>query len=442
MDPSLGFVALAALSVLAGMMTALEVAVASLGRLRLTALLKTHPRHHRMIHALMAKPQRVMGAVALLTDLVLALTGVVAAMLSFALAPDWDLWSKGGLAFGIAAGYLVVLGELVPYYMGRQRIAGWILTLMRPLYWVIRPLFPFVRASEGIRHGLRRLIFPSAPDPTDQSPVNEAQVRDLLEHLLEEAERYGIVEEAEERMIWRILSYDDLVVRQVMVPRPEVVSLPCDTSLRDVHEIIVNEGHSRYPVYEGARDNITGILHAKDLLRAGYDHATTLDDHRELIRPPFFTPTIKPINDLLREFQSHKKHMAIVVDEFGGMAGIITLEDVLEEIVGEISDEYDEPRRMIRQLSEREYLIEGDAELSAINEELELELPANGAVTIGGLVTEHLEEIPRPGRSVGIDGVTVVVESATAREVLKVRLRLPEAPSPASEPTETPVESL
>lgn len=441
MDPSLGFVALAALSVLAGIMTALEVAVASLGRLRLTALLKTHPRHHRMIHALMAQPQRVMGAVALLTDFVLALTGVAAAMLSYALIPDGTVWAKGGLAFGIAAVYLVVLGELVPYYMGRQRIANWVLTLMRPLYWVIRPFFPLVRASEGVRHSLRRLIFPNAPDPSESSPVSEDQVRDHLEHLLDEAERYGIVEEAEERMIWRILSYDELVVRQVMVPRPEVVSIACDTSMRDIHEIIVEEGHSRYPVYEGARDNVVGILHAKDLLRADHDDETTLADHRELIRPPFFTPTIKPINDLLREFQSHKKHMAIVVDEFGGMAGIITLEDVLEEIVGEISDEYDEPRRMIRQLSDREYLIEGDAELSAINEELDLELPANGAVTIGGLVTEHLEEIPRPGRSVAIDGVTVVVESATAREVLKVRLRLPEATPTAAEPTETPAES-
>ena len=441
MDPSLGFVALAALSVLAGMMTALEVAVASLGRLRLASLLKSHPRHQRMIHAIMDQPQRVMGAVALLTDLVLALTGIAAAMLSYVLAPDWGFWAKAGLAFGIAAAYLIVLGELVPYYMGRQRIANWVLALMRPLYWVIRPLFPLVRASEGIRSGLRRLIFPSASTPSEQAPVNEAHVRDLLEHLLDEAERYGIVEEAEERMIWRILSYDDLVVRQVMVPRPEVVSLACDTPMREVDELIVQEGHSRYPVYEGARDNIIGILHAKDLLRANYDDETPLDEHRELVRPPFFTPTIKPINDLLREFQSHKKHMAIVVDEFGGMAGIITLEDVLEEIVGEISDEYDEPRRMIRQLSDREYLIEGDAELSTINEELELELPANGAVTIGGLVTEHLEEIPRPGRSVGIDGLTVVVESATAREVLKVRLRLPEQPPSTPEPIEAPAES-
>lgn len=433
---------LAALSLLAGMMTALEVAVASLGRLRLTALSDTDPRHHRMVHALMAEPQRVMGAIALLTDLVLALTGIAAAMLSFSLAPDWGLGAKAGLAFGIAAVYLIVLGELVPYYIGRHRIANWVLALMRPLYWIIRPLFPFVRASEGIRHGLRRLVFPSAADTTDESPVNEDQVRDLLEHLLDEAARYGIVEEAEERMIWRILSYDDLVVRQVMVPRPEVVSLACDTSMSDVEAIIVDEGHSRYPVYESDRDNIIGILFAKDLLRADHDHATSLEDHRELIRPPFFTPTVKPINDLLREFQNHKKHMAIVVDEFGGMAGIVTLEDVLEEIVGEISDEYDEPRRMIRQLSDREYLVEGDAELTMINEELGLELPADGAVTIGGLVTEHLEEIPRPGRSTDIHGVTVLVESATAREILKVRLRLPELPPSTAEPAETPVESL
>lgn len=423
-------------------MTALEVAVASLGRLRLTALSDTHSRHHRMIHALMAQPKRVMGAVALLTDLVLALTGIAAAMLSFSLVPEWGLWAKAGLAFGIAAAYLIVLGELVPYYVGRHRIANWVLALMRPLYWIIRPLFPFVRASEGIRHGLRRLIFPSVADATDESPVNEDQVRDVLEHLLDEAERYGIVEEAEERMIWRILSYDDLVVRQVMVPRPEVISLACDTPLSDVHDVIVDQGHSRYPVFEDDRDNIIGILHAKDLLRADHDNDSMLNDRRELIRSPFFTPTVKPINDLLQEFQNHKKHMAIVVDEFGGMAGIITLEDVLEEIVGEISDEYDEPRRMIRQLSDREYLVEGDAELTMINEELELELPADGAVTIGGLVTEHLEEIPRPGRSVDIDGASVMVESATAREILKVRLKLPESPPPTPEPAETPAESL
>jgi len=418
MDPSIGFIILAFLTLFAGFLTALELVLASLGRVRLTALLKEHPQHRRLIQALLDRPQRMIAAVALAADLSLIAAGILAALLVFQLFPHWGWPAKAALAFSIMAAYLLILGEILPKHLGRGQLEGWVLRALYPCLRLAQLLMPAVALSQGIARRIRRFLHLPLGEGKP-APVSEDQIK----FLLEAAEEHGLLDEEEERMIWRILAYDDLVVRQVMVPRPEVVALSVDTPLSEVREIIAREGHSRYPVYEGSRDNILGILHAKDLLRVN-DEEVTL---RDLLRPPLFTPLIKPINDLLREFQRSKKHMAIVVDEFGGMAGIVTLEDILEEIVGEISDEYDRPKKLIQKLSPREFLVEGEAELSLLNSELGLSLPTNGAVTIGGLITQRLEEIPRPGRSLTIEGVTLTVESATAREVLKVRVKLPEA---------------
>jgi CBS domain containing-hemolysin-like protein len=418
MDPSIGFIILAFLTLFAGFLTTLEIALASLGRIRLTALLKEHPQRRRMIQALLDRPQRVVAAVALVADLALIAAGVLATLLIFQLFPHWGWLARAALTFSIMAAYLLILGEILPKHLGRGDAEAWVLRTLHLTYGLTRLLMPAVALSQGVARRLRSLLHLSLGEGKPV-PVSEDQIK----FLLEAAEEHGLLDEEEERMIWRILAYDDLVVRQVMVPRPEVVSLDVNTPISEVREIISREGHSRYPVYEGSRDNILGILHAKDLLRVN-DKQVTL---RDLIRPPLFTPMIKPINDLLREFQRSKKHMAIVVDEFGSMAGIVTLEDILEEIVGEISDEYDRPKKLIQKLSPREFIVEGETELSLLNEELGLNLPTNGAVTISGLITQRLEEIPRPGRSLTIDGVTLTVESATAREVLKVRLKLPEA---------------
>lgn len=446
MDPFIGFLLLALLTLLSNLFTALEVAMASLGRVRLTALLKEHPEHRPLLTALLDAPHLIVPAFVLAADLTIVAAGVLVTVLTFKLFPQFEPAPKAFLAFFLGAIYLIVLGGFLPKQVVRGQLGSWMLRLLRPLFWLIRPLVPVIALSNKIASGVRRILgLPTAEATGKSTPIGH----DQMKLLLEAAEEHGLLDEEEERMIWKILAYDNLVVRQVMVPRPEVVSIAVDTPLTQVREIIAQEGHSRYPVYEGTRDNVIGILHAKDLLRFGYSEKQKLEELpkslkeaeeeakqlrerlekvtlRDLIRPPYFTPTIKPINDLLREFQRNKKHMAIVVDEFGSMAGIVTLEDILEEIVGDISDEYDQPQKPIRSLSPREYLIEGDTELSFINEELGVHLPMDGAVTIGGLITQRLEEIPGSGRSIEIDGVTITVENATAREILKVRLKLPE----------------
>jgi CBS domain containing-hemolysin-like protein len=490
MDPSIAFLLLAVLTLLSNLFTTFEIALASLGRVHLTALLKEHPRHRRLLRSLLDTPHVIVPAFALAADLTIVAAAVLVTGLTFTLFPQLDSVPKIAVAFGFAALYLMVLGDLLPKRVVRGQLGHWMLRFLNPLFWLIRPLVPVIEFSHQIERGVRRLLrLPVEGSAGKSAPVGD----DQMKLLLEAAEEHGLLDEEEERMIWKILAYDNLVVRQVMVPRPEVVSIAVDTPLTQIREIIAREGHSRYPVYEGTRDNVIGILHAKDLLRFGYSEKQSLEEYRrrlqeefpkrlkqageeakrrgvdaqsdaavqavlreqelvkeemnalrerlnkvtlrDLVRPPYFVPTIKPINHLLREFQRNKKHMAIVVDEFGSMAGIVTLEDILEEIVGEISDEYDQPQKPIRALSDREYLIEGDTELNFINEQLALSLPLNGAVTIGGLITQSLEEIPRPGRSITIDGVTITVESATAREVVKVRLKLPETVASSQTPS-------
>ena len=491
MDPLIGFIIIGLLTLLASLLTAIEIALASLGKVRRIALLKGHPEARRILQTLQESPHLVVPAVGLVADFLFATAGVLIAGWTISLFPAMAPTARLGLALGVAAFYLLVFGGILPRYFDRAslELESWMLRVLRPLYWLIRPLFILIALSQWLGQGIRRLLrLPLAgecPPPSWDRQEREEELR----RLLEAAEEVGLLDEEEERMIWRILTYDERVVRQVMVPRPEVVAIPVDTPLSEVREIIAREGHSRYPVYEGTRDNVIGILHAKDLIRYGHEERRRLEELRyklqeelpkrlqmaerrarergldpqsdpeyqallderaqierevhqlrerlrhvtlrDLIRPPFFTPPIKPLGDLLREFQRTKQHMAIVVDEFGSMVGIVTLEDVLEEIVGEISDEYDQPERPIQRLSPREFLVEGDTEIQLLNEELGLNLPTDGAVTIGGLITQRLEEIPKPGRSITVDGVTLVVENATAREVLKVRIKLPE-PVPSS----------
>jgi CBS domain containing-hemolysin-like protein len=420
MDPSLGFPILVLLTLLGSFWTALENALASLGRVRVTALLKEHSKHRKLLQELLEHPALIISSIAFLRDISVGVGAIVALLTIFELFPNSSLVIQLLMSLAVLGVNLLLFGEILPKYMGREQMGGWVLRFLRLVYIVTRPLNPVMAFVYLYARRMRKLLRLPGGNGEDRGiPVSEEQ----LKFLLEAAEEHGLLDEEEEQMIWRILAYDDLIVRQVMVPRPEVITFSVDTSIDEVREAIEEHGYSRYPVYEGTRDTIIGVLYAKDLLRFGFSEKSTL---RDLVREPFFTPTIKPINKLLREFQRHKRHIAIVVDEFGSMAGIITLEDVLEEIVGEITDEFDQPETPIRKLSRLEYLVDGDTELSQLNEELELALPIDGAVTVGGLITQELEEIPRAGRSLSIDGCTLVVENATAREILKVRVQLAE----------------
>jgi CBS domain containing-hemolysin-like protein len=222
-------------------------------------------------------------------------------------------------------------------------------------------------------------------------------------------------------MIAGILQLDRTLTREIMVPRIDVVSVEVDTRLRDALDVIIAGAHSRVPVYEGSIDHVVGVLYAKDLLKALRDGKTDAP-LRALLRPACFVPESKRLDELLQELQANKVHMAIVVDEYGGTAGVVTIEDILEEIVGEIQDEYDtgeEPQS--ERIGQNEAVFDARVTIDDANEMLDLNLPTESD-TLGGLVYQRLEKMPKVGDQVRVGDVVVSVINVTGRRIQKVRV--------------------
>ncbi|MGH2442827.1 MAG: hemolysin family protein, partial [Chloroflexota bacterium] len=211
-----------------------------------------------------------------------------------------------------------------------------------------------------------------------------------------------------------------VVVDQVMRPRVDIVAVPVDMPLLDALDVVLREGHSRIPVYEETMDQIVGILYDKDLLKYVRENEVEVS-LRDVVRQPIFVPESKRAADLLRDFQKLKVHMAIVFDEYGGTAGLVTIEDILEEIVGEIQDEYDKEEPLVTKVSEDEYLFDAMVRIEEVNEVMGLDLTAeNGMETLGGFVFEHLGEVAEVDDSVQTDHVTLRVVDIEGRRIKKV----------------------
>jgi putative hemolysin len=471
MSISWGLIALAILTVLSFFFSVSEMAIASVSRLRLKTMIREHPRRARALQALHDDPTSLITALAIVNNFVNLFASSIATVLTLQLLPQLSGSETALLATILITIYLLIFGEITPKHLGKNNAERLTPIVIGPLYWLSVALRPLTTAFQGIANGLLRLL---PPQYRTREPVHVSE--DQLKLLIELSQERGILQEEEGEMIRRIFVYDDLVVQHVMVPRTRVVAIEIHTPLAEVREIIAREGHSRYPVYERNLDNIRGILHAKDLLRFGYAEKQKLDEYKKklqdelprrmkeaqspeelkklaeekafyeaevrrlremlsgarlehIIRPAFFTTPNKPIRKLLRDFQKNKKHMAIVVDEYGGMMGIVTLEDILEEIVGEIRDEYDEAEEkqaalQIKQLAPTVYLVDGETPLDELNARLDLDLPLSEAVTVGGLLLHRLAEIPKVGTTLTVDGARLTVVEATEKEVRKVRVEI------------------
>jgi CBS domain containing-hemolysin-like protein len=243
-------------------------------------------------------------------------------------------------------------------------------------------------------------------------------------------------------MIYSVFAISETLAREVMVPRIDMVALEADTPLLEAADTVIRYGHSRVPVYQETVDQVVGILYAKDLLkvlrqqgRAGSGSLRLTD----LARPAHFVPETKKVDELLKELQQRRVHMAIVIDEYGGTAGLVTIEDLLEEIVGEIRDEYDEGEEpMIKPLGENEYDIDSRTLIDDVNELLEVELSNAESDTLGGLVYNQLGRVPTPGEVVEVEGVHMQVLSVQDRRIGRIRVkRQPLAPSNGSDGAET-----
>ena len=249
--------------------------------------------------------------------------------------------------------------------------------------------------------------------------VTDASLRDWVEQDLPES----TLDQGERQMIYSIFQFSETMTKEIMVPRMDVQAMDVNTSIRQARQDFIESGHSRVPIYDDSIDNVIGLLYAKDLL-AIVDGDDTIANQRHLIRPAYFVPEAKKVDELLTEMQGRGVHMALVVDEYGGVVGVVTLEDIMEEIVGEIRDEYDEGEdSLYEELPDGGYIIQGKAAIDEVNEITGLNLSDEYADTLGGYIYSHLGRVPQLGESLRVDNFIVTVEEVEARRILKVKLQ-------------------
>jgi len=262
------------------------------------------------------------------------------------------------------------------------------------------------------------LLGPNANKVTMTSMTEED-----LRNWVEVGQPEGSLEKGEREMIYSIFQFGDTLAKDIMVPRIDVLALDIKNTLGEARATFERAGHSRVPVFQDTVDNVVGLLYAKDLLNIKTDD-DLISSHRELLRLVYFVPEAKKADELLAEMQSRSMHMAIVVDEYGGVAGVVTLEDIVEEIIGEIRDEYDESEEMpYTRVSNDEVVFQGRVDLELFNEIMDSNIATDNADTIGGFIYGEIGDVPSGGEVVKADGVTLIVDQVIGRQIAKVRAK-------------------
>ena len=313
----------------------------------------------------------------------------------------------------------VVLGEQVPKMIAIQKSESVALWTTYPTMFVGKIFRPLILAMSGTAKGAIRLL---GMEPTGVHSV--AHSPDEIRMLVEQSQQEGEIEAEQEQMIHGVFEFPEIMAREVMTPRPDIIALDINATLDEVTKLLIEEGHSRIPVYEEGLDNIIGILLVKDLLpylvgsEGGEGFVL-----RDVIREPYFVPDTKRISELLAELRTRNVHLAVILDEFGGTEGVVTLEDLLEEIVGEIYDEYDLPEPDFTVTPEGDVLIDGGASIDEVNERFGMSLSSEDFDTIGGYIFGTLGRVPQEGDMIHVEGSgDLRVNGVEDRRVTSVRL--------------------
>jgi putative hemolysin len=401
--------------VVAAFAAAAETSLTSVSRIRMRSLAEEGNRRARTVTRLHADPNAYLSTILTLNTVAVIVVSTATALLIGSYLTNIPQ-VVGTIVLSIV---VLIFCEIAPKSLALRFNERFALVLAGPVQLLTRVLRPLI----GGLSAMSRLIVRAATrGHTVRGPfVTEEE----LKLLLYVGEQEGIVEQEEREMIHGILEMTDKSVREVMVPRVDIVAVEATDSIADVIKVVIEYGFSRIPIFEDNVDNIVGVVYAKDLLR----HGVVGDDQRPLkavAREPYYTPEAKRVGELLREMKERKVHIAVVVEEHGGTAGIVTFEDLIEEIVGPIRDEYD--MREVEELqivSDQEVVVSARFPVDDLKEELDLQVPTVDADTVGGLVYELLGEIPKVGATVQLGDATLTVESVRRQGIQSVRITSP-----------------
>ena len=406
----LGLVLLLALS---GFFSGSETAMLALDRMRVKYLQqKQHPGADRLAK-LLESPDRLLGGILIGNNLVNIAASVVATGLLVR-----HFGERGELlTILLLTPVLLIFSEVFPKTYAAQypeRVSFLVLKPILAVVWVLNPVIRIVAMTTRFITGMLHR----------HPPAEQFLSEDEIKSIIQVGEESGVVTAKQRRMLHSIFDLSETRVRDVMLPRTEVVGISTDSNFQEVLEIVRKCGHSRFPVFEESLDSIVGIIHSKDILAYADrpDQFTLIDNCRK----PFFAPESKRVAVLLQTFRKQQEHLAIVVDEYGGVEGIVTLEDVVEEIVGEIHDEYDTEEVDFRQLGTLTYLADGAVSLRTVNRRFQLSLPEEHVTTLAGYLLQQMGKIPVEGDRCEAEGVVFSVRRMDGRRIEEVIMTLPE----------------
>ena len=325
-------------------------------------------------------------------------------------------WGNLSTALVAVIGAVAICDQLIPFLLVARHdepeeiLRQWVPLLRRGVYVALPLTFPILISTT-----IRRLLESPEEKPPEPSPEENVQ------ELIQAGEQEGLLERADGEMIQSVVRFGDTVVREVMRPRPEIAGIDINAPIEELRRVLRAKRYTRYPVYDGQLDAVEGIVSVRDLMELQPEEQMKVTV-RSLVRPVLFVPETKPVNELLKELQQLPTQMAMVIDEYGSVTGLVTIEDLLEEIVGKIRDEVEPHARDIVREAAGSYLVAGRADLAEVAKELEVALAGEGYSTVAGLLLSQLGHVPRPGEKIEKQGVIFEVLEANQRTVLKVRL--------------------
>lgn len=400
-----------------------ETALTAASRNRIHALEREGNKRAAVVSSLISDRERLIGAILLGNNLVNILASALATNLFASLMP-------GGMGVAVATAVMTVLvlvfAEVLPKTYAITRADSMAMSVGKPISWLVAAVAWITVLIQVIVNATLRMVGAGAPDA---SFTAEEEIRGAIDFHHSE----GGVDEADRHRLVGALDLKDMTVEEVMIHRKNITMLDASLAPGDIIRQALNSPHTRIPLYNAEEDEITGILHMKDLLRAVVQQKGTIDDIEiaELLREPWFVPETTPLQDQLDLFLTERNHFALVVDEYGELQGLLTLEDILEEIVGDIRDEHDVPVQGVRPQSDGSVMVEGWVTIRDLNRATGWNLPDDEAVTVAGLVIHEAQTIPEPGQRFAFHGHRFDVIRKTRNQITGLRVSpIPEEPEP------------
>lgn len=388
-----------------------EASLVAANRGRVRALLRSASPHQGMAIWQFLNDRTNLSSLLVGITLLLLLTSALFTHMVESVAPSWGEVVGLGVALGIMT-FCEVLPKSIGFARAEVLLVRWF-PLWRSLVALFLPVNRFVYAVA------KRTLHLLSADPDRQPPLTLDEIFALLDAGVEA----GAIDREEHALAEHILELEEIVVRDIMVPRPDIVALPADSTFDEVMETILQTGHSRIPLYDGTLDNIVGIVYAYDILASIADGARQ-PTPKTIARTPYFVPETKRVRELLQEMRTHQVQIAIVLDEYGATAGLVTLEDIVEEIFGELRDEHDREAEPIVRVDDDTFLVDARTDRRQFEEAVGVELPEGEFNTVGGFILTTLGRLPAVGEQVTTPFATFIVEEVQRRRITKVRVQL------------------